>query len=106
MKETDVFLVGFGFSAIPLLRELDLSGVSYTIISEKDGSVWASLTAIGRARFRSRELVLHQLLHLLPVDDFSEYLPRMRVIRSQAGRRRCDPGRPLSQKALVRQGLS
>ena len=39
MKETDVLLVGFGFSAIPLLRELDLSGVDYTIISEKDGSV-------------------------------------------------------------------
>jgi NADH dehydrogenase FAD-containing subunit len=43
MRETDVLLVGFGFSAIPLLRELDLSGVDYTIISEKDGSIWASL---------------------------------------------------------------
>ena len=38
MKETDILLVGFGFSAVPLLRELDRSGVSYTIISEKDGS--------------------------------------------------------------------
>ncbi|MCW5890603.1 MAG: thioredoxin reductase [bacterium] len=44
MKETDVLLVGFGFSAIPLLRELDRSGVRYTIVSEKDGSIWASLT--------------------------------------------------------------
>lgn len=43
MKETDVLLVGFGFSAIPLLRELDRSGVRYTIVSEKDGSVWATL---------------------------------------------------------------
>ena len=43
MKETDILLVGVGFSAVPLLRELDLSGVSYTIISEKDGSIWASL---------------------------------------------------------------
>jgi hypothetical protein len=43
MNETDILLVGFGFSAIPLVRELDLSGVSYTIISEKEGSIWASL---------------------------------------------------------------
>jgi len=51
MKETDVLLVGFGFSAIPLLRELDLSGVSYAIISEKDGSVWASLARSGGIDF-------------------------------------------------------
>lgn len=43
MKETNILLVGFGFSAIPLLRELDISGVDYTIISEKDGSIWANL---------------------------------------------------------------
>jgi hypothetical protein len=43
VKETNVLLVGFGFSAIPLLRELDLSGVDYTIISESDGSIWAKL---------------------------------------------------------------
>ncbi|HUK35999.1 MAG TPA: hypothetical protein VLV86_18910 [Vicinamibacterales bacterium] len=51
MKETDVLLVGFGFSAIPLLRELDLSGVNCTIISEKDGSVWASLARAGGLDF-------------------------------------------------------
>lgn len=51
MKETDVLLVGFGFSAIPLLRELDLSGVHYTIISEKDGSVWAALARSGAIDF-------------------------------------------------------
>lgn len=43
MKETNVLLVGFGFSAVPLLRELDRSGVDYTIISEKEGSIWANL---------------------------------------------------------------
>jgi hypothetical protein len=51
MKETDVLLVGFGFSAIPLLRELDLSGVNYTMISEKDGSIWASLARSGGLDF-------------------------------------------------------
>jgi hypothetical protein len=51
MKETDVLLVGFGFSAIPLLRELDSSGVDYTIVSEKDGSIWAKLTRSGGIDF-------------------------------------------------------
>ena len=51
MKETDVLLVGFGFSAIPLLRELDLSGVRYSIISEKDGSIWATLARSGGLDF-------------------------------------------------------
>jgi hypothetical protein len=41
MQETDILLVGFGFSAIPLVRELDLSGVGYTIVSEEDNSIWA-----------------------------------------------------------------
>lgn len=43
MKETDIVIVGFGFSAIPLLRELDLRDQEYTIISEKAGSIWANL---------------------------------------------------------------
>jgi hypothetical protein len=51
IKETDVLVVGFGFSAIPLLRELDLSGVSYTVVSEKDGSIWASLDRSGGLDF-------------------------------------------------------
>jgi hypothetical protein len=56
MKETGVVLVGFDFSAVPLLRELDLSGVNYTIISEKDGSVWASLARSGGIDFDLRSL--------------------------------------------------
>ena len=51
MRETDVLLVGAGFSAIPLLRELDRAGVSYTIVSEKDGSVWARLARTGGLDF-------------------------------------------------------
>ena len=51
MQETDVLIVGFGFSAIPLLRELDISNVHYTIVSEKDGSIWASLARSGSLDF-------------------------------------------------------
>ena len=51
MKETDILLVGFGFSAIPLVRELDLSGVAHTIVSEKDGSIWAKLARAGGLDF-------------------------------------------------------
>ncbi len=51
MTDTDVLLVGFGFSAIPLLRELDRSGVECTIVSETDGSVWARLAAAGTIDF-------------------------------------------------------
>ena len=51
MKETEILLIGFGFSAIPLVRELDLSGVDYTILSEEDGSIWARLERAGRLDF-------------------------------------------------------
>jgi len=45
MKETDILLVGFGFSAIPLVRELDLSGADYTIVSDDD-SIWAKFDRV------------------------------------------------------------
>jgi hypothetical protein len=72
MKETDILLVGFGFSAIPLLRELDLSGVSYTIISEKDGSVWASLASSGGLDFDLVSSYYTSFYTFDLVDDFSE----------------------------------
>jgi hypothetical protein len=72
MKETDVLLVGFGFSAIPLLRELDLSGVNYTIISEKDGSVWASLARSGGIDFDLVSSYYSSFYTFDLVDDFSE----------------------------------
>ena len=72
MKETDVLLVGFGFSAIPLLREFDLSGVSYAIISEKDGSVWASLTRSGGLDFDLVSSYYTSFYTFDLVDDFSE----------------------------------
>jgi hypothetical protein len=72
MKETDVLLVGFGFSAIPLLRELDLSGVSYTIVSEKDGSVWARLARSGGIDFDLVSSYYTSFYTFDLVDDFSE----------------------------------
>jgi hypothetical protein len=72
LKETDVLLVGFGFSAIPLLRELDLSGVSYTIISEQDGSVWASLARSGGIDFDLVSSYYTSFYTFDLVDDFSE----------------------------------
>ena len=72
MRETDVLLVGFGFSAIPLLRELDLSGVRYTIISEQDGSIWASLTRSGGLDFDLVSSYYTSFYTFDLVEDFSE----------------------------------
>jgi len=72
MKETEVLLVGFGFSAIPLLRELDLSGVDYTIVSEKDGSIWASLTRSGGLDFDLVSSYYTSFYTFDLVEDFSE----------------------------------
>jgi hypothetical protein len=72
MKETDILLVGFGFSAIPLLRELDISGVDYTIISEKDGSIWAALSASGNLDFDLVSSYYTSFYTFDLVDDFSE----------------------------------
>ena len=72
MRETDVLLVGFGFSAIPLLRELDLSGVDYTIISEKDGSIWASLARSGGIDFDLVSSYYTSFYTFDLVEDFSE----------------------------------
>ncbi|HEV7733473.1 MAG TPA: thioredoxin reductase [Candidatus Binatia bacterium] len=72
MKETDVLLVGFGFSSIPLLRELDSSGVDYTIISEKDGSIWASLTRSGGLDFDLVSSYYTSFYTFDLVEDFSE----------------------------------
>lgn len=72
MRETDVLLVGFGFSAIPLLRELDRSGVRYTIVSEKDGSVWASLARSGGLDFDLVSSYYTSFYTFDLAEDFSE----------------------------------
>jgi len=48
---TDVLIVGFGFSAIPLIRELERSSVDYIVVSNGDGSIWERLEKHGRLDF-------------------------------------------------------
>lgn len=72
VKETKILLVGFGFSAIPLLRELDLSGVDYTIISEKDGSIWANLERTSGLEFDLVSSYYTSFYTFDLVEDFGE----------------------------------
>jgi hypothetical protein len=72
MKETDILLVGFGFSAIPLVRELDLSGVDYTMISEEDGSIWAAFARSGRLDFDLVSSYYTSFYTFDLVEDFSQ----------------------------------
>lgn len=71
-KETDILIVGFGFSAIPLVRELDLSGAQYTVISEKDGSVWAGLDRAGALDFDLVSSYYTSFYTFDVVEDFSK----------------------------------
>jgi hypothetical protein len=47
----DVVVVGFGFSAVPLIRQLELSGTNYQVVSGEDNSVWDRLGRAGRLDF-------------------------------------------------------
>jgi len=72
VKETDILIVGFGFSAIPLVRELDRSGLSYTIVSEEDGSIWARFARANRLDF---DLVSSYYTSFYTFDLVDEYGP-------------------------------
>jgi hypothetical protein len=51
-RQAGTIVVGFGFSCIPLLRELDRTGEDYLIISDPaPSSVWSILKAAGRLDF-------------------------------------------------------
>jgi hypothetical protein len=47
----DVVVVGFGFSAVPLIRELESTGTEFKIISSDGNSVWDNLNKSGRLDF-------------------------------------------------------
>ena len=47
----EVCVIGFGFSAIPLVRELDRTQTEFEIISAESGSVWDRLSESGRLDF-------------------------------------------------------
>lgn len=71
-ESTDTLLVGFGFSTIPLLRELDASGAEYTIVSERDGSVWAGLDRAGALDFDLVSSYHTSFFSFDQVEDFGE----------------------------------
>ncbi len=48
---TEVLIIGFGFSAIPLIRELERSGIDYVVVSNGEGSIWDRLEKHGRLDF-------------------------------------------------------
>ncbi len=51
-REVKTIIVGFGFSCVPLLRELDRTGDEYMIISEKiPNPIWDNLKRNGRLDF-------------------------------------------------------
>ena len=48
---TDVLIIGFGLSAIPLIRELERDNVNYAVVSGGDGSIWDRLEKHERLDF-------------------------------------------------------
>ena len=48
---TEVLIIGFGLSVIPLLRELERDGIEYAIISTSGESIWDRLERHGRLDF-------------------------------------------------------
>ena len=51
MRRFHVVVVGFGLSAIPLIRELERTGVEYICLSGAGDTIWDSLSASGRLDF-------------------------------------------------------
>ena len=51
ITSTDVLIIGFGFSAIPLIRELERDGINYAVVSNGEGSIWDKLEKHGRLDF-------------------------------------------------------
>jgi hypothetical protein len=74
---TEVLIIGFGFSAIPLIRELERDGIDYVVVSSGEGSIWDRLERHGRLDF---DMVssMHTSLYsfeLVKRDAGDRYLP-------------------------------
>jgi hypothetical protein len=73
----DVVIVGFGFSAIPLVRELEATGAEYKIISTDGNSVWDALRSSGRMDFDLVSSYLTSFFSFDLAEDFEhDYYPR------------------------------
>lgn len=66
----DVVVVGFGLSAVPLVRELERTGAEFICISETGDTIWDSLSASGRLDF---DLVSNYLTSFFSFDLASDY---------------------------------
>ena len=51
ITSTEVLIIGFGFSAIPLIRELERDGINYAVVSNGEGSIWDKLERHDRLDF-------------------------------------------------------
>ena len=88
MTTVDVCVVGFGLSCVPLLRELDLRGIPYRIISEGD-SIWDKLDARGRLDFDLVSSYLTSFFSFeLDRDKAEDYFPTAREFHAHYRRRR------------------
>ena len=68
----DVCIIGFGFSAIPLIRELELTHTNFQIISGDDNSVWDRLNEHGRLDFNLVSSYLTSFYSFDLVKEFEE----------------------------------
>ena len=51
-RDVDIVVVGFGFSAIPLLRELERTGEDFVVLEKSEGgTVWHRLERDGKLDF-------------------------------------------------------
>ena len=66
----DVVIVGFGFSSIPLIRELEISNVNFAIISSEHDSIWDRLNKYNRLNF---DLVSSYLTSFFSFDLCDQY---------------------------------
>src|SRR5262249_22034729 len=48
---TDVLIIGFGLSVIPLIRELERDNINYAVLSNGEGSIWDRLEKHDRLDF-------------------------------------------------------
>ncbi|NET58025.1 MAG: hypothetical protein F6K47_18285 [Symploca sp. SIO2E6] len=72
----EVCVIGFGFSAVPLIRELQQTGTEFQIISEDSNSVWDGLSKSNRLDFDLVSSYLTSFYSFDLVKDFVEdYYP-------------------------------
>ena len=68
----EVCIIGFGFSAVPLIRELQRTGTEFQIISDENNSVWDSLSKSNRLDFDLVSSYLTSFYSFDLVKDFVE----------------------------------